>query len=69
MCDIPMDLERRLERRWAARFSDPAKEHRLEEQQQHQRATAPDESKRRTRRRGTGFEVAGVGFDCGRPAG
>jgi hypothetical protein len=69
MCDIPMDLERRLERRWAARFSGPAKEHRLEEQQQHQRVTAPDESKRRTRRRGTGFEVVGVGFDCGRPAG
>jgi hypothetical protein len=49
MCDIPMDLERRFERRWAARFSGPAKEHRLEEQQQ-QRVTAPDESKRKTRR-------------------
>jgi hypothetical protein len=69
MCDIPMDPERRLERRWAARFSGAAKEHRLEEQKQHQRVTAPDESKRRTRRRGTGFEVVGVGFDCGRPAG
>ena len=52
MCDIPMDLERRFERRWAARFSGPAKEHRLEEQHQHQQVTAPDESK--TRRRGTG---------------
>jgi hypothetical protein len=52
MCDIPLDLERRFERRWAARFSGPAKEHRLEAQQQHQRVTAPDESK--TRRRGTG---------------
>jgi hypothetical protein len=30
MCDIPVDLERRFERRWAARFSaGPAKEHRL----------------------------------------
>ena len=29
MCDIPMDLERRFERRWAARFSGPAKDHRL----------------------------------------
>ena len=38
MCDIPMDLQRRFERRGAARFSGPAKEHRLEEQQQHQRA-------------------------------
>ena len=49
MCDIPLDLERRLERRWAARFSGPAKEHRLEGQQ-HQRVTAPDQSKRKTRR-------------------
>jgi hypothetical protein len=47
-----MDLERRFERRWAARFSDPAKEHRLEEQQQHQRAAAPNESKTRNRRPG-----------------
>ena len=51
MCDIPLDLERRFERRWAARFSGPAKQHRLEEQQQ-QRVTAPEE--RKTRRRGTG---------------
>jgi hypothetical protein len=50
MCDIPMDLERRFERRWAARFSGPAKDHRLEEQ--HQQVTVPDESK--TRQRGTG---------------
>jgi hypothetical protein len=52
MCDIPIDLQRRLERRWAARFSGPAKEHRLEEQQQQQRATAPDESKTPNRRSG-----------------
>jgi hypothetical protein len=52
MYDIPMDLERRFERRWAARFSGPAKVHRLEEQQQRQRATAPDESKTRNRRAG-----------------
>jgi hypothetical protein len=45
MCDIPLDLERRFERRWAARFSGPAKEHRLEGQQQHQRVTAPDKAK------------------------
>jgi hypothetical protein len=50
MCDIPLDLERRFERRWAARFSGPAKEHRLEGQQ-HQRVTTPDKSKRKTRRR------------------
>ena len=51
LCAI-MDLERTFERRWAARFSGPAKEHRFEEQHQHQQVTAPDESK--TRRRGTG---------------
>jgi hypothetical protein len=45
MCDIPLDLERRFERRWAARFSGLAKEHRLEGQQQHQRVTAPDKAK------------------------
>jgi hypothetical protein len=45
MCDIPLDLERRFERRWAARFSGPAKEHRLEGQQQHQRVTTPDKAK------------------------
>jgi hypothetical protein len=45
MCDIPLDLERRFERRWAARFSGPAKEHRLEGQQQHQRVTTPDKEK------------------------
>jgi hypothetical protein len=50
MCDIPLDLERRFERRWAARFSGPAKEHRLERQQQHQLVTTPDKSKRKTRR-------------------
>jgi hypothetical protein len=59
MFDIPLDLERRFERRWAARFSGSAKEHRPEGQQ-HQRLTAPDESKsktarnRRARERGTG---------------
>ena len=52
MSGIPLDLERRFERRWAARFSNPAKEHRLKAVQQHQRVTAPDDSK--TRRRGIG---------------
>jgi hypothetical protein len=55
MCDIPLDLERRFERRWAARFSGPAKEHRLE-RQQHQLVTTPDKSKRKTRR----LEPAGL---------
>jgi hypothetical protein len=48
MCDIPLDLERRFERRWAARFSGPAKVHRLEEQQQ--RVTTPDKGKRKAHR-------------------
>jgi hypothetical protein len=57
MCDIPLDLERRFERRWAARFSGPAKEHRLERQQQQQQlVTTPDKSKRKTRR----LEPAGL---------
>ena len=60
MRDIPLDLERRFERRWAARFSGPAKERRLKAQQQHQRVTAPEESK--TRRRGTGrFAIVNLG--------
>jgi hypothetical protein len=54
MSGIPLDLERRFEQRWAARFSGPAKGHRLEEQQQQQRVTAPDERKRKRRRHGTG---------------
>jgi hypothetical protein len=52
MRDIPLDLERRFEQRWAARFSGPAKEHRLEGQQRHQWVIAPDKSK-------TGVEPAG----------
>jgi hypothetical protein len=58
MYDIPLDLERRFERRWAARFSGPNKERRLKALQ-HQQVTAPDESK--TRRRGKGkFEIANL---------
>ena len=51
MCDIPLDLERRFEQRWAARFSGPAKQHRLEAQQQQERLTKPDKSKRKIRQR------------------
>jgi hypothetical protein len=53
MSVIPLDLERRCEQRWAARFSAARalqKQHRLERQQQHQQLTAPDNSKRKTRR-------------------
>jgi hypothetical protein len=46
MSNIPLDLERRCEQRWAARFSAARAlrgQHRLEGQQQ--RVTAPDNAK------------------------
>jgi hypothetical protein len=52
MSSIPLDLERRCEQRWAARFSAARalqEQHRLE-RQQHQQLTAPDNSKRKTSR-------------------
>jgi len=48
MSNIPLDIERRCEQRWAARFSAARalrKQHRLEGQQQ---PAAPDKSKRET---------------------
>jgi hypothetical protein len=48
MSSIPRDIERRLEQRWAARFSGPLQKHRLEEQRQH---TAQSKRQRKTRRR------------------
>ena len=59
MSIIPVDVQRRCERRWAARFSAARalqELHRLERQQQHQQLTAPDNSKRKTRR----VEAAGL---------
>jgi hypothetical protein len=56
--DIPLDLERRCEQRWVARFSAARalqEQHRLEGQQ-HQQLAAPDNSKRKTR----GVESAGL---------
>jgi len=52
MSSIPLDLERRCEQRWAARFSAARalqEQHRLA-RQQHQQLTAPDNSKRKTSR-------------------
>jgi hypothetical protein len=63
MSIIPLDVQRRCEQRWAARFSAARalqEQHRLERQQQHQQLTAPDNSKSKTRR----VESAGL-----RPAG
>jgi hypothetical protein len=56
MSNVPLDLERRCEQRWAARFSAARalrKQHRLKGQQQ---LTAPDNSKSETRR----IESAGL---------
>jgi hypothetical protein len=50
MSNIPLDIERRCEQRWAARFSAARalrKQHRLEGQQ---RLATPDNTKRETRR-------------------
>jgi hypothetical protein len=52
MCVIPLDLERRFEQRWAARFSRPVEpaahqKHRLETQCQ---PASPGKRKRKTRR-------------------
>jgi hypothetical protein len=53
MSTIPLDLQRRSELRWAARFRRPAEptstpEHRLKEQDQ--QPAAPGKGKRKTRR-------------------
>jgi hypothetical protein len=48
MSTLPLDVERRFERRWAARFSDAIQEHRLE--LQWQQLTSPGKRKRKTRR-------------------
>jgi hypothetical protein len=53
MCSIPLDLERRFERRWAARFSGAIEEHRHERRRQ--QLTAHRKSKREARR----VELAG----------
>jgi hypothetical protein len=48
MCDVPLDVQRKFEQRWAG-FARPApKEQELEGQDQH--AAASPESKRKTRR-------------------
>jgi hypothetical protein len=57
MSNIPLDIERRCEQRWAARFSAARalrKQHRLEGQQ---RLATPDNTKREIRR----AEPAGLG--------
>jgi hypothetical protein len=53
MSSIPLDLQRKFERRWAARFSRPNPLAGLQEHQperQDQRLAAPAKDKRKTRR-------------------
>jgi hypothetical protein len=53
MCTVPLDLQRRLEERWAARFVRPARSvqpQRPPLDKQRQQLTAPAEGKRKTRR-------------------
>ena len=52
MSSIPLDLERRCEQRWAARFSAARtlrEQHCLERQKQHQQLAVPDNSKSEAR--------------------
>ena len=62
MSNIPLDLERRCEQRWAARFEAARvlrEQHRLERQRQ--QLAAPDNSKRETRAEAAGLRsVAAV---------
>jgi hypothetical protein len=50
MSNIPLELERRCEQRWAAKFIAARalrEQHRLEGKQQHQQFTASDNSKKK----------------------
>jgi hypothetical protein len=49
MCDIPLDLERKFEQRWAARFARPVDAARREKHQLEKQAlAAPAKAKRKT---------------------
>jgi len=50
MADIPLDLQRRFEQRWAARFLRPAAPKKQELEKQDQQLTEPGKGKRKTRR-------------------
>jgi hypothetical protein len=62
MGNIPLDLQRRCERRWAARFSrpvEPVASRRQEPERESQQIGAPGSGKRKTRRvRPAGFRSA-----------
>jgi hypothetical protein len=50
MADIPLDLQRRFERRWAARFVRPAALKKQELERQDQQLTDPGKDKRKAHR-------------------
>ena len=50
MADIPLDLQRRFERRWAARFVRAAAAKKQELERQDQQLTEPGKGKRKTHR-------------------
>jgi hypothetical protein len=53
MCDIPLDLQRKLEQRWAARFARQAPEpssQKSEHEKQDQQLGAPAKDNRKTGR-------------------
>jgi len=50
MADIPLDLQRRFEQRWAARFVRPATLKKRQLESQDQQVTEPGKGKRKTHR-------------------
>jgi hypothetical protein len=48
MCDVPLDFERKFERRWAARFARPVPPKKQKLEGQDQQAAAPAKSKEKT---------------------
>jgi hypothetical protein len=50
MFDIPLDLQRKFEQRWAARFARPAPPAAPQSQLQQQQLSEPAKAKRKTRR-------------------
>jgi hypothetical protein len=50
MANIPLDLQRRFEQRWAARFVRPAAPKTQELERQDQQQTEPGKGKRKARR-------------------
>jgi hypothetical protein len=65
MSSIPLDLQRRCEQRWAARFSrsvEPVASRKQGPEKESQQIAAPGEGKRKTRRaKPTGFRSAPAG--------